>query len=276
MKKILFIIAAVILCTSPFVAAFSTPVPSNDDSNTKTTATFTHTVFVEEGTTTWCPNCPNAAKALYSMYNSSEYPFYYVALVSDMNKASRDRFWGHYRAKAIPTILSDGGFIQTVGSGSNLQNTIELYRPVIEECGNRTVHPLELTSTVTGHNDAKLDITVTVKNIGTKKYIGFVQSYVTEIESRWKDLSKQPYHFGFLDFAMQKFVVLSPQASKTFTVTFDGAANHGNHTFADITDDNIMVISTVSHIMPHVVAKEEYINMHVAFYVDQTTGATVS
>ena len=42
---------------------------------------FTHTAFIEEGTTTWCPNCPNAAEALYFLYNNSEYPFYFVGIL---------------------------------------------------------------------------------------------------------------------------------------------------------------------------------------------------
>jgi hypothetical protein len=58
-------------------------------------------------------------------------------------------------------------------------------------------------------------------------------------------------------------------------MTWDGAAKHGNLTFADITDDNIMVISTVAHWQPHVVSAVEYIGTHFAFYIDQTTGVKV-
>jgi hypothetical protein len=178
--------------------------------------------------------------------------------------------------EAIPTIFIDGGFNQTVGSGSTPQQTEDLYRPIIEQAGTRTVHPLELTTNVTGHGNAKLDITVTVKNTDTKLYIGIVRSYVTEIISRWIAQNGHPYHFGFLDYAIKKVVILSPQKSQTFTVTWDGAAKHGNLTFPDIVDNNIMVISTVSHWLPHLVAKEQqYIGTHFAFYIDQTTGAMV-
>ena len=44
---------------------------------------YTNTVFVEETTATWCPNCPMAAEALYNVYQSSNHSFYYVALVDD-------------------------------------------------------------------------------------------------------------------------------------------------------------------------------------------------
>ena len=278
MKKILLLIIATVLFVSPFVAATTMTASDKTQSQrtmSSTTSEFTHNVFIEEGTTTWCPNCPNAAEALYSLYNSSEYPFYFVALVSDQNPLAQNRFWGHYRGIAIPTIFIDGGFNQTVGSATTPQQTELLYRPFIEEAGARTVHPLELTTNVTGHGDATLDITVTVKNTGSKPYFGYVRSYVTEISSRWINDDGDPYHFGFLDYAIKNVVFLQPQKSRTFTMTWIGAANHGNLTFPDIVDNNIMVITTVAHWQPHLVAKVEYIGTHFAFYVDQTVGASV-
>lgn len=274
----MIIAVAAILFISPFVAAST----YNDTEKTQSkkamrsnASEFTHTVFIEEGTTSWCPSCPNAAEALYSLYNGGEYPFYFVALVIDKNPIAQNRFWGHYRGTAIPTVFFDGGFDQNVGSGSTPQQTELLYKPLIEAAGARTVNPLELTTNVTGQENAKLDITVTVKNTGSKPYLGFVRSYVTEITSRWKNNDNDPYHFGFLDYAIKKVVFLTPQKSRTYTMTWDGAANHGNITFPDIIDENIMVITTVAHWIPHIVQKVEYIGTHLAFYVDQTAAATV-
>jgi hypothetical protein len=278
MKKIMILLVAAVLFISPFLAA-STMTNSekiqSQETMTSPTSEFTHSVFIEEGTTTWCPSCPNAAEALYSLYNNSEYPFYFVALVSNQNPIAQNRFWGHYRGTAIPTIFLDGGFNQTVGSGSTPQQTEQIYRPIIEEAGARAVHPLELTSSVTGHGDASLDITVTVKNTGSKPYLGYVRSYVTEIISRWINYHGDPYHFGFLDYAIKKVVFLGPQKSRTFTMTWDGTSQHGNLTFPDIADNNIMIITTVAHWQPHLIAKSDYVGTHFAFYIDQTTGAIV-
>lgn len=280
MKKLLFLILAAVLIISPFVAAVPTMTSSDvtqpQTKSTSMNANFTHTVFLEEGTATWCPNCPNAAKALYSIYNSQDYPFYYIALVYDQSSLAKNRFLTYYGGRAFPTVFFDGGFAQIVGSATTPQQTEQLYRPAIEQSGERTVHPLEVTSAATGQGNAKLSITVTVKNTGTAPYIGIVRSYVTEIVSRWKDQLNEPYHFGFLDYALKKIVFLSPQKTHTYTVTFNGAAKHGNLTFPDIVDNNIMVITTVSQIMPHVIAAEQYVKQHIAFYVDQTSGATVS
>jgi glutaredoxin len=279
MKKIMLFVVTAVLLISPLVAA-STMTSSEETypqrDIPKTTSNFTHTVFIEEGTATWCPSCPNAAEALFSIYNSSNYPFYYVALVYDQTKLGKDRMYGHYRGFAFPTIFIDGGFSQKVGGASTPQLVEQLYRPLIEEAGARTVHPLEITTNVTGHGDAKLEITVTVKNTGNKPYIGILRSYVTEIVSRWDTLQGHPYHFALLDYAIKKIIFISPQKTQTYTATFDGAAQHGNLTFPDIVDNNIMVISTVSHWQPHMIVKEQYVSAHLAFYIDQVTGAKVN
>jgi hypothetical protein len=278
MKKKLILAVTAILFISPFVAASTTTFVNQTqttESQHITASAFTHTVFIEEGTSKTCSYCPNAAEALYSLYDSGEYPFYFIALITDQNTFSQNKLWIHYRVSAIPTILVDGGAGQYVGSGTTVEQTKQIYRPLIEEMGARSVHPIELTTAVVGHDNAKLDITVTVKNNGSKLYLGFVQSYVTEITSRWENYAGDPYHFGFLDYAIQRLVVLGPQKSRTYTVTWNGAAKHGNLTYPDITDDNIMVITAVSHWLPHVVQEVDYIKTHLAFYVDQTDGTTV-
>jgi hypothetical protein len=184
--------------------------------------------------------------------------------------------YGHYHGFAFPTIFIDGGFSQKVGGASTPQLVEQLYRPLIEEAGARVVHPLVVTTNVTGHGNAKLDITVTVKNIGTKPYIGILRSYVTEIVSRWMTQHGHPFHFGLLGYAIKKIIFVSPQKTRTYTATFDGNAKQGNLTFPDIVDSNIMVISTVCHWQPHVVAQEQYVLQHLAFYLDQATGARVN
>ena len=44
-----------------------------------------HTVFIEEGTATWCESCPVVAEILHELYDSGEYSFYYVSMVEDGN-----------------------------------------------------------------------------------------------------------------------------------------------------------------------------------------------
>jgi len=281
MKKQVLIILAVALLASPLVAAVpTTQTPetlSTQAPPTQPASTFTHTVFIEEGSTTRCPNCPEAAEALYALYlNNSQFPFYYMALVLDRNKEAATRFARHYGGQAIPTLFFDGGNKTQVGATGNQQQTQQLYRGLIDDCGIRTVTPLNLTTTVVGHDNAKYDITVTIKNLGTARYIGWLRASVTEIVSRWKDELNHPYHFAFLSYALQRLVILQPDQSKTFTTTWNGAAKHGNLTFPDLVDGNVMVISAVADIHPHSIAAIQYVKKHTAFYIDQTAAALVS
>jgi hypothetical protein len=281
MKKTLFLIVAVAILVSPLVAAVPT-TQAQEKVNVQATptqpaSTFTHTVFIEEGTTTWCPSCPEAAEALHALYsNNSQFPFYYMALVLDRDKTAATRFHYHYSGTAIPTLFFDGGNKTRVGGAGSQQQTQQLYRDLIDQCGARTVTPLNLTTKVVGHNNAKYDITVTIKNTGSSKYTGWLRASVTEIVSRWMDELNHPYHFAFLSYAIQKLVILQPQQSKTFTTTWNGAAKHGNLTLPDLIDSNVMVISSVADIHPHAIAAIQYVGKHTAFYIDQTSAATVS
>jgi hypothetical protein len=182
----------------------------------------------------------------------------------------------HYGSTSIPTLFFDGGNKTQVGVMTNLSQTKQAFLNLINQCGARTIHLLELNTSIVGHNNAKYDITVTIKNTGSAKYTGWLRSSVTEIVSRWKDELHQPYHFAFLSYALQKLVILEPEQSKTFTTTWNGAVKHGNLTFADLVDSNVMVISVVADIHPHQIAAEQYVKQHTAFYVDQTSAATVS
>jgi len=245
---------------------------------------FTHTVFAEECTATWCPNCPTAAEALYNIYQSGDYPFYYVALVHDKSSIAKDRnrdySFGLFKIISFPTVYFDGGDTNFVGRENTVALTEAEYRTLIEQEGLRTPkQPINMESFVTWNGDAKLTVTINITNQGNLPYLGKIRSYVTEIVSRWKDYLGAPYHFALLDFAVNKIVLLMPKKTKTITGNFDGAATHGNQTFPDITSDNIMVISTISHWMPHYrigYQSQNYTQRYFAFFVDQTTAAIPS
>jgi thiol-disulfide isomerase/thioredoxin len=271
MKKLTFVLiaAAVVLST---VATSANTAP--DTAAPQPSAALTHAVFAEEMTTSWCPNCPTAAEALYDIYSSHVYPFYFVAFVADQNPIAAKRFSLFYRGQAIPTVFFDGGYLQPVGSGT-LSQAIATYTAAIEETGARTVHGINVSTEVTSSGGAAFDIVVSVTNTESRPYLGILTSYVTEITSRWKNDAGDPYHFGFLDYAVNKIIFVPGGKTKQVSVTFDGAATHGNLTFPDLTADNVMVFSSVSHIRPHLIEKVEYIGTHIAFYVDQCDAAAV-
>jgi len=123
-----------------FVDAAAGAIPDSIGYN-KVANEFTHTVFAEEGTATWCPACPNAAEALNKIYTSGDYPFYFVALVSDENNDAQLRLSEDYNVAAIPVTFFDGGYNVYIGS-SNAENE---FRDKIESCGQREVSNLNLS-----------------------------------------------------------------------------------------------------------------------------------
>ncbi len=277
MKKCILIGFVIMLLMVSTVNA----IPYNEEIQT-TSEDFTHTVLVEECTATWCPNCPYAAEALYNIYQSGDYPFYYVALVNDMdtvaNERNREYSFGFVKVFAFPTIYVDGGDTNFVGRENTAELTEAQYRPLIEQEGARTPkQPINMTSSVSWDGDAKLTISITIKNEGNLPYFGKCRSYVTEIVSRWNNNFGDPYHFALLDYAVNKYVLLMPKVTKTITGTFDGTANHGNQTFGDITQDNIMVISALFNWQPHYrtgYQSGQYNQKYFAHFVDQATAAT--
>ena len=240
---------------------------------------FTHTVLAEETTATWCPNCPMAAEALYNIYDSGDYPFYYISLINDMNPIAKKRN-GQFSITGIiafPTVYFDGGDTNFVGRGNSVQETEAEYRTLIEQEGQRTPkQPITMDSSVTWDGNAKITVTITITNEGKLPYLGKLRSFVTEIESRWDDNAGNPYHFGFLDYAYKRFILLMPGKTKTITGTFDGNADHGGQTYPDITSDNIMVISAIYHWIPRYRTGYEsgqYKQFYFARLVDQATAA---
>ena len=245
------------------------------------TIDFTHTVLAEQCTATWCPNCPMVADALSNIYESGDYPFYYVANVDDMNpiakERNRDFSFGFYAIYAFPTVYFDGGNSNLVGRMMTVEATEDELRELIEEEGQRAPRqPITLESSVSWDGDARITVTVTATNEGSIPYFGKIRSFVTEIESRWIDYNDNPYKFAFLDYAINQFVFLMPNSPKTLTGVFNGNVDHEGNTYEDISQDNIQVISAIYHWMPSFrdgYQSGQYNQRYLRFAVDQTTSS---
>lgn len=281
MKKTLMMFVIFIMIALLLDGPLNATISDKDDKNLQIKnvldVDFTHNVFVEYATTTWCPSCPTASEAIYSIYQNDNYPFNYVSLVSDVNNIAKRRS-RLYNNIVIPSVYIDGGDLNYFGHAGNVSATEEVYRDLIEERGiNEDINPIDMNMDVTWRGDAKITVTVTIKNNGDNFYFGMIRSYITEIESRWLDNNGDPYHFGFLDFALNRPIFLSSQQTKTITTNWNGKGYHGGQTYGDITIDNVMVFSVVSHYLPNL--RQGYQNLpnydqkYLAFFVDQSVGA---
>jgi len=107
-----------------YVDAAAAATPGNSASNT-VNEEFTHTVFVEEATAEYCPYCPAMANALYTVYDSGDYPFYFTALITKdkqrnvINQVALDHLVNEYNHYAYPTAHFDGGYKTLVGGYDN-------------------------------------------------------------------------------------------------------------------------------------------------------------
>lgn len=140
------------------VDAAAGATPGNTGTNT-VNEDFTHTVFVEKGTATWCPSCPGMASKLKRIYESGDYPFYYVSMVVDESNDA-DRRMDDYSLYWLPTAFYDGG--EEVHIGGDVTETV--HRDTIESCGRRDVHELDLSLTVEWIGEGELVIDISVTN----------------------------------------------------------------------------------------------------------------
>jgi PKD repeat protein len=152
---------------NPFTAYYNDAAAAATPGNTGYNVvndTFTHTVFAEEATATWCPYCPDMATKLNNVYESGDFPFFFVALVTDMNTQAQQRT-NEYNTYGYPTAFFDGGYKVIVGSG--VPETT--YRSYIQNCGNRVVPDLNLSVAVEyiGSGDLQIDVAITNNEAGS-------------------------------------------------------------------------------------------------------------
>jgi len=141
-----------------YVDAAAAATPGATEHNTKNEE-FTHTVFCEEVTATWCQYCPAAAEGLHTVYESGEYPFYFVALVTDKNDIAYERAISNLNLYGYPTCFFDGGYKVVVGGAS-----ASTYQNRVASSTVRDVHDLDLSISVDWTGNGVLDISIEITN----------------------------------------------------------------------------------------------------------------
>ena len=198
---------------------------------------FVHTVFIEEGTATWCNVCPSTAEILHDLYDPDDPDFYYVSMVSDVNNKAQARLENDYNLLGYPTVFIDGGYEVAMGKKEK-----SVYRDKISSAASREVPRLYLNvDTEWNESREELTATVTVKNKEAKTYKGHLRGYITEINSRWSDWEGIPYHFGFLDYAINKPVEIEMHGEETFSEKWQV----GTSGYSNVYPENLFVIAVI-------------------------------
>lgn len=279
MGKISRTFVCIVLASALFLALFVGSVSTEgEDGPEGPEATFTHTVLAEEETATWCVFCPNAAEGLFNVYESHDYPFYFVAMIIDVNDDANQRARGDYNVPGYPTVNFDGGYKNDVGASSPSQAEAK-YRPSIEECGERVAHGLEIDVNVVDLGGASLDISVEVRNLESSDYAGHIRTYIVEKVSRYLNYDGNPYHFGFLNYAFNEDINIGPSSNWNGNIVWNGSDHQDSlgDDFGDINPANIMVIAAVfnGEGNPSDYSPNYPDNDFTAYYVDQVAGAEV-
>ncbi|UCE39434.1 MAG: hypothetical protein JSW00_09490 [Thermoplasmata archaeon] len=270
-----------LLAFAMFFSVFVGFAQADEEEDPQPFADFTHTTFSEEFTATWCGHCPYVADALYNIYESNDYPFYFVAMITDYNDKAGERA-NDYNIPGYPTTIFDGGYETKVGSSNDdTQQTEDDIRPLIESCGERQVPSLEVEVKAYDLGDSALQISVKVTNLGSEGYGGNLRAYITEIISRYNMTNNQPYHFGFLDYAFNVDINVPAESSWEDEVIWIGSEHHDDpedpdetQYFGDIVPSNTMVIAAVFNDEINVGGYDPPYNgpqfKFEAHYVDQT------
>lgn len=103
---------------------------------------FTHTVFIEEGSATWCTNCPNVAADLHAIDQSGSYSFNYASLVAETpneTEPAYSRLLNDLNRPGYPCLYFDGGDTTVIGDPG--QSAIE---NALSTAAGRTVPSLDM------------------------------------------------------------------------------------------------------------------------------------
>jgi len=252
-KKIAYILIAALL-----FSPFWTFNPSAEISDEQ----FTHTVFAEEFTATWCVYCPSAAENLMLVYEDVpgepyyDDNFFFVALITDVNDKADDRMGDFPDVTGYPTVIFDGNDEKVSGGQSSTAN----YEQAIDTTGQRDDTDISLSIEMDHLGDDKLDISISMTwnedgSFSNPTFDGYVRAYIVEKISRYNNYDGDPYHFGFLDYAFDQEVQLEPHEKQSLSTIWKGGDHqdkNGND-FSDIEYDNI--------------------NVFVAFFNDESTAS---
>jgi len=193
---------------------------------------YTRNVFVEEGSLTTCQYCPIVGEMLYELYSSGNYNFYYVTLIKANDKAS-NRLDNEYNLWGLPTVFVDGGY-EVIMGGKHEESE---YAQAIRDAESRTVPDIRVTVAAEYDNNShNLISNVLVINKDDETYDGRLRVYLTEKVSRWSGLEGKPYHFGFLDYIIDKKISIDADENASFKETMS---------ISDLDPENLMIMAVV-------------------------------
>ena len=251
MKKIIpiCIVGLFILSSFGAVALSSDLKPISDEINEDEVVetgdrAYTHTVLVQVATSAACPPCSTWRNQIIGVYESGDYDFEYVAMIVydnhwDVLNYDAYNWRAIYGITSYPTTIMDGNYRSFSGA------SVSLLQTYLGQCGARSVPDIVGNVTLEWADDANPSFwtNISIVNNEPTTYNGYIRVAINEIVSRYKTSSNKNYDFGFLDWAFNKGISISPGGTYTDSALWVGSAHQDAHgdDFGDIDPDNIKV-----------------------------------
>lgn len=165
-------------------------------------------------------------------------------MIEDMSAKAHNRLYDAYNIYGFPTVYIDGGYRVFVGGGDKKST----YEAAIKEAQSRAAPEIRITMDAqydNATNEIVTDILVESNESGT--YTGYLRVYLTEIISRWVnpykafDGNTKPYHFGFIDYFVEKDISISGKSNATFS----DRKKLTDFAVSDLVPEEIMIIAVI-------------------------------
>jgi hypothetical protein len=232
------------------------------DNGDDTNQTYTRFAFLElPKPKISCSECPKIAAMVDELYDSGDYPFYYVTLPEENgNAAARSK---EYNVWGYPTIYFDGGYDLIVGS--NTQKSVigeKILSSVASDRSNLSV----MVTAERKDNSSKITLTILIDNHESQLYTGQLRVYLTEIVST-SGQGNSPTRFSFIEFLIDEEIQVQANENTSLTQITD---------ISEFDDENLMIFAVVFNAETHIgYSQPPDKNQFTAHYVDAVDATTV-
>jgi hypothetical protein len=231
---------------------------NGDDSN----QTYTRFAFVElPKPKISCSECPKIAAMIDELYDSGDYPFYYVTLPEE-NTQGATRI-EEYNVWGYPTIYIDGGYDLIVGS--SVEKSMIGDRIKSSAARQHTNLSVKVTAE-RKENNSKITLTVVISNHESQLYHGLLRVYLTEIVSTIGQ-GNTPTHFSLIDFLIDQEIQVP---------TNDVISEIKIKDLSEFDIENLMIFAVVFNSETHIgYSQPPDKNQFKAHYTDAVDATTV-
>jgi hypothetical protein len=218
---------------------------SNDDNynnntgenNSNENIDIAHYGFVEAGTTVCCNSCAQVHIYLDEFYESKEYPFYYVSMPIENEKAAE--YLTNYNIYGYPTVYFNGGYEVIMG----VTDWKSEFKDKISTSLSRNASQVLVNVTaVWNENKDEIYVDIITENYEEDIYKGQLKVYLTEIVStRWQ--GDQPYKYAFIDFIINENIEILSKQNNTISKTIDSS---------ELDPENLMIFAVIFNSEKHI------------------------